>query len=204
MSNFQNIIKNHNATYYDYETGKQKGVWARYTLVALGSIAFVAVFETIPSEMLGALLTVQSILIGFSFSVMFFLISGSIPTVAQNGSIEAELKRKKLTQLAKELFYNVSYFNLIALFSVLLSLLLLLPNIEFDALLEWIKAQSYLVFWSETEWQLVFFRAINWLRLGLEIILYAALIESLTSFVRTVGRVSFYFERRLKIESDQK
>ncbi len=200
MSNFQDIIRNHNATYYDYDTGDQKPVWLRYVLVALGSIGLVLIFETVPSEMLGALLTVQSILIGFSFSVMFFLLSGSLPTISDNGSIEAGLKKEKLTRLARELFYNVSYFNVIALVSVLLSLLLLLPSIDVDALVDWIKKRSVLAFWAEATWRSFFVTLIDWLKPALEFMLYATLLESLTSFARTVGRVSFYFERRLKTE----
>jgi|GEM_PF-2358216 len=204
MSNFWDIVRNHNATYYDYETGNPKVIWLRYALVALCSILLVAAFETASSEMLGGLLTVQSILIGFSFSVMFFLISGSIPTIAENGSIEAELKKERLARLAKELFYNVSYFNTIALGSVIFSLLMLLPSIDLDALLEWIKAQRYLVFFSDIIWTQLLSGMVNWFMLTLEFMLYATLIESLTSFARTVGRVSFYFERRLKIESGAK
>lgn len=204
MSNFRDIIINHNATFYDYDTGDQKPVWLRYVLVALGSIGLVVIFDNTPSEMLGALLTVQSILIGFSFSVMFFLLSGSLPTTAENGSIEAGLKKEKLARLARELFYNVSYFNVIALASVLLSLLLLLPNIDVDALVEWIKKQSFLTFWNEASWRSLFDKLIDWLIATLEFMLYATLLESLTSFARTVGRVSFYFERRLKIEGCMK
>lgn len=200
MSNFRDIIRKHNATYYDYDTGKRKPVWFRYVLVALGSICLVIVFKTIPSEMLGALLTVQSILIGFSFSVMFFLLSGSLPTIVDNASIEEELKKDKLARLARELFYNVSYFNVIALISVVLSLVLLLPNIDVDALVEWIKQRSFLAFLTEANWRSFFSTLIDWLKPSLEFALYATFLESLTSFARTVGRVSFYFERRLKIE----
>ncbi|WP_299287440.1 hypothetical protein [uncultured Tateyamaria sp.] len=200
MSNFRDIIRNHNATYYDYDTGDQKPVWLRYVLVAFGSIGLVLICETVPSEMLGALLTVQSILIGFSFSVMFFLLSGSLPTIADNGSIEAGLKKEKLAKLARELFYNVSYFNVIALVSVLLSLLLLLPSIDVDALVEWIKKRSVLTFWTEASWRSFFATVIDWLKPALEFMLYATLLESLTSFARTVGRVSFYFERKLNTE----
>lgn len=204
MSNFRGIIRNHNATFYDYDTGEQKSVWLRYLLVALSSIVLVVIFNRVPSEMLGALLTVQSILIGFSFSVMFFLLSGSLPTIVENGSIETSLKKEKLERLAKELFYNVSYFNVIALVSVFLSLLMLLPNINVDALVEWIIQNSFLSFWTETSWRLFFGRLTGWLIPALEFILYAALIESLTSFARTVGRVSFYFERRLNFVGSTK
>lgn len=200
MSNFQEIIKNHNATYYNYDTGKRKSCFLRYFLVSLGSISLVVIFEAVSSEMLGALLTVQSILIGFSFSVMFFLLSGSLPTIEDRGSIEAGLKKEKLARLAKELFYNVSYFNVIALVSVLLSLLLLLPSLDIDALVEWIKKQSYLTFWTESDWRSFFTTLINWVKPTLEFVLYATLLESLTSFARTVGRVSFYFERKLKVD----
>lgn len=201
MSNFRDIIRNHNATYYDYDTGDPKPVWLRYALVSLGSAVLVVIFQTIPPEMLGALLTVQSILIGFSFSVMFFLLSGSLPTIVENGSIETELKKEKLARLAKELFYNVSYFNVIALISVLLSLLMLLPSVDVDALVEWIKKQSLLSFWTEASWRSCFAVVADWLLPALEFVLYLTLIESLTSFARTVGRVSFYFERRLKIDN---
>jgi hypothetical protein len=134
---------------------------------------------------------------------MFFLISGSLPTGGEDGSIEAGLKKKKLARLAKELFYNVSYFNFVALISVLLALLMLLPNIDSDALAELTKSQSGLGFWPEERWKSIFSGFSIWLLSAFEFLLYAALIESLTSFARTVGRVSFYFERRLQIENQK-
>jgi len=200
MSNFADIVRNHNATYYDFDTDIQRAVWPRYLIVAFVSAAYVFVFNSLSTDALGALLTVQSILIGFSFSVMFFLLSGSIPEIKDNGSIESDLKRKRLTKLSKELFYNVSYFNVIAISSVVLALLLLLPNFDTRSFLEWVQNHSELQFWTEAQWRAKFALVADYLFPTLEFLLIAFLAESLTTFARTVGRVSFYFERRLKLE----
>jgi len=197
MSNFWELIKRHNSTYYDYETNQQYSVWWRYTLVSLIALVLVWCFEAVPSNMLEALLTVQSILIGFGFSVMFFLLSGSIPDLSKDGSIEAELIRNKLNRLSKELFHNVSYFNMVALISVVFSLFMLLPRVDVNSILNLIEA-------SGDRWRVMLTNMLSSIKPVSEFILYATLIESLTSFARTIGRVSFYFERRLKIETLKK
>lgn len=202
MSNFRSIIKKHNATFYDFDTGDQQPVWGRYIIVSISAVGLVLLFKTISTETLAALLTVQSILIGFSFSVMFFLLSGNLPTGTGNGSIEADLKKDKLTKLSKELFYNVSYFNLAAIISVLLALLMMLPSIDVDTFLQWAKQQVFLQFWSEKEWKSYLKNTGSVLTPVLEFLLFASLIESLTTFIRTVGRVSFYFERRLQFDEN--
>ncbi len=201
MSNFRKIVREHNATYYDYDTNKRQSVLRRYLLVAFASGALVVVFSAISGETLGALLTVQSILIGFSFSVMFFLMSGSVTTSEKTGSIEADLKVEKLNKLSRELFYNVSYFNVVAIFSVFLSLLMLLPDPDTGSFLAWTDGQAYLNFWTQAEWQETFKTIGGFLTPLLEFLFFASLVESLSTFARTVGRVSFYFERRLKIEN---
>lgn len=202
MSNFRKIVRKHNATYYDYDTSKRQPVWRRYLLVALVSSLLVVVFSAISGETLGALLTVQSILIGFSFSVMFFLMSGSVASYEKTGSIEADLKKEKLEQLSKELFYNVSYFNVVAIFSVFLSLLMLLPSPDISSFLSWTRSQAYLQFWTPSEWRETIKITGGIITPALEFLFFASLVESLSTFARTVGRVSFYFERRLKLDSD--
>lgn len=199
MSNFLDVIKRNSATFYDYDTGRRHPIWKRYLVVLIAALVLIIFFQDVPEAMLQATLAVQSILIGFGFSVMFFLISGSIDAPSQNGSIEIGLKIAKLNELAKEIFYNVSYFNVTALVSVAVSLIILLPSIDINSISALIYSRDYFVSLSKYEFIQRANAVLNVIELCSAFILYFSLIDSLSPFVRIIGRVNFYFERRLQI-----
>lgn len=201
MSSLLDIAQRHWDTFYDYDTGVRKPVWKRTFCAIAVSLAVALLIEEIGSDAIAALLTVQSILIGFSFSVLFFLLSGSAPVVDKS-SIEQYLSAKKLTRLSNELFYNVSYFNIVATFSVVVALLLLLPGIDKSLVLA--VASEFEgglgIVRDQREWVLACF---SWISEVLNFVLIFLFLESTASFIRTISRVSFFFEKRLKQQNGE-
>lgn len=196
MSSLLNIASKHWGTFYDYDTGARQSIWKRTLCAASISLVVSLLVKEISSDAIAALLTVQSILIGFSFSVLFFLLSGSIP-IADESSIEQKLNAQKLTKLSNELFYNVSYFNVVATFSVVVALLLLLPGLDKSIIFAAAsKIEGGLEFVSNQKvWVL---RCFSWISEVLNFALIFLFLESTASFIRTISRVSFFFEKRLK------
>ena len=107
------------------------------------SLLLTSLLKPIESDVIGSILTVQSILMGFSFSVLFFLMSGNNRQSKDDEAIETKNKIRRLNKLSKELFFNVSYFNFLAIFSVLFSLVLLLPTVNMPLILSWLELVPY-------------------------------------------------------------
>jgi len=198
MFDLRQIVANNNSTFYDYASGARKSVWPR--IVALGAIAL-SVGLLLPSQsddFLNAVLTVQSILVGFSFSVLFFLLENSEVAAPDDDSIERQLKRERLSKLGKELFYNVSYYNTSAISSVILALFLMTAGPDqttWKLVAEFIGRDLSVDGPVAEVATAVSKTAVLVATIGL----YFFLIESLYTFYRTVLRVSFYFERKLEL-----
>jgi len=193
------IIRNNNATFYNYRNGKPVKRHLSLLLCLLVAALLTVGFRLNLEGFLGSVATAQSILVGFSFSVMFFLVSADpvLPPKDAN-SLEKRLKYKKLTKLVEELFYNVSYFNLVAICCVLASIALMLPipSVEFVKpwLMEVLNAEGVkglAVGWSAVR-QLFY--------LLLLFVFYFAMLESIVAFYRTALRVSYFFEEKLKYD----
>jgi hypothetical protein len=200
MLDFLNTIKRNNDSFYDYQTNDRKSVRWRIGGFLVFSLILTVFLRPMESAAIGSILTVQSILMGFSFSVLFYLMSGIKNRDEDNVAIETGNKMKRLNKLSKELFFNVSYFNFLAICSVLLSLILLLPSVDWPGILAWCKALPYWgnpVAWDSVDTLKTVAKAALFLTtFGL----YFVLIESLFTFFRTAGRVSFYFEKSLELE----
>jgi hypothetical protein len=204
MFNVKTIIERNNETFYDYASGERKSQKTRVFLIAIASVALCWLLQRQSETFLNAVLTAQAILVGFSFSVLFFLLSNAEISPAPEESIERKLKRKKLATLAKELFHNVSYFNLVAICSVVLSLLLLLsgPDLTvWKCIVETISTYAVNVPTSVNLWAS---RAMTAAQTLAAACLYFCLFESAFTFFRTVVRVSYYFEQKLGLIENQK
>lgn len=197
MSDLLGIIRRHRETFYDYNTGKPTSVWPRNSVIVLFSFLVVLIFDGISVEAISALLTVQSILIGFGFSVLFFLISADERTAQESASIESKLTASKLEKLSRELFYNVSYFNIVATSSVVVALLLMVPHIDsaVASRLAQLFAGSNL---DASDKVSAFEQVTYWISEVGNFVLVLLFVESISTFLRTVGRVNFLFEKRLK------
>lgn len=188
------------STFYDYRTNRKQSQVPRVTLIVALSAALALVAPVTAPEILSAAITVQAILIGFSFSVMFFLVQDRTsiyqrrPVETQSPSeesLEKQLDDEQLALLSKELFWNISYFNLVAFASLLVALSIMIPNIwdRIDNIMANIPIQNAknlnfavpaMISSMIAQWALM-----------------VLFIESVYTFIRTVGRVNFLFEQRM-------
>lgn len=194
------IVRNNNATFYNYRTGAPSPVWRRVALTMFGALLLTIPFHAGLSTFLGSVATAQSILVGFSFNVLFFLVSSSnIAAPFDGGSLEKKLKQDKLRILSNELFYNVSYFNFVAIGSVLVSLSLLLPAPS----LNWIRVA--ISAYADAEYLAsisgIWAKLREAIAIALVFLFYFLMLESFLTFYRTAVRVSFFFGEKLKYDS---
>lgn len=196
MFNVFTIIRNNSTTFYDLYTRKPRSQKPR--LFTASVIAFVAalLFSNVSESLLSGFLAVQSILLGFTFNVMFFLLGNREAEAESYKSLEAKLRAERLRELYKELFYNVAYFNLIAVLSIIVAALLLLPNPEIPKFMHgWYLVEVY-ARWLQTSIIPVFVQ--NLTNFGSMFVFYCLAIEVVYSVARVIGRTSFYFERKMR------
>lgn len=195
MFNVRDIIRNNSATFYDFETRKRRSQKPRLITTCVIAIIAAIVLPNVSDNLLAGFLAVQSILLGFTVNVMFFLLGNREKDTTDAGSIEAQLRSERLRTLYHELFYNVSYFNLIAVASIIVATALLLPTPEVpEYAKDWTPVAAY-VDWLNTSSVPHWARAI-WRGVAL-FAFYAMAIEVIYSIARVIGRTSFYFERKM-------
>lgn len=195
MFNVRQIVRNNDATFYDFNTLKRRSQTPRYVVVCLVSFVAAIVFPTVSENLLAGVLAVQSILLGFTVNVMFFLLGNREKETPEGTSIEAKMRSKRLRDLYHELFYNVSYFNLVAVASIIVATGLLLPTPEVPSFLRGLAPVETSVHWLGTS--KVPTVATTIVRVCAMFIFYAISIEVVFSIGRVIGRTSFYFERKM-------
>lgn len=189
------IYADNASTFYDYRTNERQSQRARILVIVITAAIFSVLCPISSTEALSAAITVQAILIGFGFSVMFFLVQDTRPPSGDhsgdNISLERELDNEQVELLSKELFWNISYFNMVAFASLIVALSLMIPNV-------WDRAQ---VIVDRAPWE-----ALEVVDLSVPALIFPAAaqfllmlfgLESGFTFVRTVGRVNFLFEQRM-------
>ncbi|WP_431562970.1 hypothetical protein [Sphingopyxis sp.] len=167
----------------------------RYVAVCLASFVAAIVCPEVSESLLAGVLAVQSILLGFTVNVMFFLLGNREKETLDGTSIEAKVRSKRLRDLYHELFYNVSYFNLIAVASIIVATGLLLPTPEVPGFLRGLSPVEAYVQWLGTSKVPAVANGIA--RGGAMFVFYAISIEVVFSIARVIGRTSFYFERKM-------
>lgn len=195
MFNVRDIIRNNNATFYDFDTRKRRSQKPRLIATCIIAVVAAILCPKVSDNLLAGFLAVQSILLGFTVNVMFFLLGNREKDTTETGSIEAQLRSERLRDLYHELFYNVSYFNLVAVASIIVATALLLPSPEVPPYAKgwwpvaaygaWLNASSVPV-WTAAIWRTVAMFAF-----------YVLAIEVIFSIARVIGRTSFYFERKI-------
>lgn len=186
------IYSDNESTHYDYSTGACQPTYARKAfLVCLAAVIAFCLGRDI-NEFVGVILTVQAILIGFSFSVMFFLVEERQITPPASETREEKLRRNQLETLCKEIFWNISYFNVVSLISMAAAMLLMIPSpigfIPVHRLPETISIDAYS---SAISYAMVI--AFFFGKFAFSVLL----IDSAYTFARLVGRVNFLFEKRI-------
>lgn len=195
MFNVRDIVRNNNATFYDFDTREGRSQNPR--LIATCLIALIAAIfcPEVSDNLLAGFLAVQSILLGFTVNVMFFLLGNRENETTEGASIEARLRAERLRTLYHELFYNVSYFNLIAVASIIIATTLLLPTPTVPEYAKgWTPVAAY-VDWLNTSSVPTWVRTIC--RGVAMFAFYAMAVEVIYSIARVIGRTSFYFERKM-------
>ncbi|HYW14676.1 MAG TPA: hypothetical protein VE891_00790 [Allosphingosinicella sp.] len=198
MADIKTIISRNALTFYDYATGLRQPLWKRYTiLVALAALS-AWTFNDKSENLYMSIIAAQSILIGFSFNVMIFLGSNPNIKIPPNASLERKGKIRKLNLLSSELFFNLSYFNLVAIISVVTALLLLASPMAKSTV---IHVQAFLVETGLDPSNLKEYIGfiVLWVRTALLFTLYYLIIDSLSSFFRIVKRASYYFETKMAL-----
>lgn len=170
-----------------------QSIYARIAVTILVSTVLGITLDGSLSNFLSNVITIQSILIGFSFSVMFFLISNKGIEDDGSGSLEKDLKRKRLNKLSHEIFDNVAYFNLVAMACLSIAVLLSFPPLSTKAI-KWTSNIWLLA--NVGEWRLAHCISSSVLILTRSLF-YFFLAESAYTFGRTVGRVNYYFDMKL-------
>ncbi|QZD91904.1 hypothetical protein K3162_10115 [Qipengyuania xiapuensis] len=181
------VIRQHWATFYRYDTGVKTAVWPRYVLLAVIAI-LATIFARGGIKDFGAsAISVLSIFVGFSFALLFFIVDEKSKSPVEldegsgalaDGELEEEVKNDKLIRLRREIFYNLSYFNFVSFVAVVFLLghsfsiskgLIGVFGIELEA--------AFFTYVAPVGMALAFF----------------FVFDALASFYRVVRRITFYF-----------
>lgn len=194
------IARRDAATYYMYGTNDR--VSRTKTLFAFAGLSTAVGFlvGTGSNDFLAGALSAQAILVGFSFNVLFYLVANRLTAPSKFSGIEHELRFERLSKLSDEVFDNVTYFNLVAIFSAITALMLLL--VASDSLNNNLHKIAILIV-SHTKVTQEFLSWSKWaaLSIGLSVLVFL-LTESVYTFLRSVGRVRFYFSMLKTMNDD--
>lgn len=198
MASIKAIIQHNNKTFYDYRSKKIGSPYPRLTVFLACSISISILFRDLGDVFMNAVLSVQSILIGFSFSVLFFLVSGSITVKKSDHSREKQYRVERLNVLANELFYNVAYYNTVSIGSVIIALLFLLPNFSIFSII----SENYIFLELFDKISAGFTsKVVDIVSRILTFIIAFLLIDSIFTFFRIVKRVNFFFSEKLSLRN---
>lgn len=196
MLRFLNIVRENDATFYDFRTGRRRNTAPRLicTLGISGVLAIV--FTGDVATFLSSLITVQAVLVGFAFSVIFFLLSVPETKALNPDSIEDQLAARKAETLSNELFSNVSYFTLVGMIGLSAAIALLAPDLP-SFLLQTSRRLQLNGSSAAAE------TASKAGRIALLFATSFLTIESGYTFGRTIGRVWFLFTERARLSGRQ-
>ena len=203
MSNFWEILKNDDATYYEWrdnEVCKKTTVWHycifRVLIFSILAILFVIFGDFLENDALEALTSMLSILIGFSVTVLFYIMStfeadqkevhSEKKALNQTGNYEKLARLEDRNKMRKEIFANVNYFVLIAVLCLLSSILAAIPSISNREMAELLGKSHFQAIFS-----LSLVRDFG-VRLN-EFVLVFLLVAAVHSFIRFTKRIAFLF-----------
>lgn len=198
MFSVKAIVAKNTETFYNYRTNKKIRVWPRIVIFIALSALLGAFVDTDMQDLLDGVITVQSILIGFSFTVMFFLVSKDPLPVppSEDCSIEGDLKGIRINKLSQELFYNVSYFNVVAISCVAMAVFMMMPNESIFAWSVITRLPEGLLGKITSVYSVFIVVFLSILRFAF----FFLLIESAYTFARTTARITHLFEEKLPAE----
>lgn len=199
MTNLVEIVRRNNGTFYDNRSNRRKSVVPRMLSFLAVSLVVAWVAGTPSDTVVSSVITVQSILVGFGFSVLFFLVSSEREKEEEAKGLEDKARRKRLNVLSDELFFNISYYNVATFLSVLLALLFAFDVTGLSSFAD--SFSSGLSIQGNT---------LESVRGYLEIahrlliaVFFFVLFESVFTFYRIVIRVNFYFDQKRKVNAQK-
>lgn len=191
------IVQKNAATFYNFRTGRRQSLLLRYIAISATALVLCIYFGRLHDDLYTGLIAVQSIIVGFAFNLLFYLSAN--PIVIPDGSdfLEDESKADKLNALSEELFYNISYFNLASVFSIILSLTILLGN-AFDVVRIDYPVHSINVVVTSIEHS--FSGMIPVAKRAIIFATFCFTIESFATFIRIVKRLTYLFREKIILE----
>ncbi|MBB4444103.1 MULTISPECIES: hypothetical protein [Rhizobium] len=196
MASIRSIIANNNSTFYDYRTKHRRHIWPRMTLFVLVSPALAFILTKNLTDFINSINTVASILLGFGFSVLFYIASGKDDQIAPDFSLEKKNRLLRVNALSKELFHNVSYFVMTASAGLAFAMIVIAP----EAQGEWLSKQALPHLEKITPDAADY---LWWVSLTVRSVFFFLIIEAGYTFARVVGRVNFLFEEKLAQGNDK-
>lgn len=163
-------------TFYDARTGVRYSLIPRYALIL--TLAIVAVWSNLvlSKETLSALITLLGLLLGFGYSVQFYIAGSLVPNQRLSDSIETVADKRVLTKLSDEIYSNVAYLNLVIFAALIPPLSLMIP-----------VPKAVSEFSGDPAWIL---------RKAGQTALWILSLEAATTFYRVLIRSSRYFRER--------
>lgn len=198
MFSIGDILKANAETFYNYRTNKKQFPVVRYVIIILVSLIASVLFGKVHDDLYTGLIAVQSILVGFAFNVLFYLAANPISIKNDGVELESKAKALKLNKLGNEVFYNISYFNVVSIFSISLACLMLLSN-------AYLPMKIYMPVIAYQKLDFVKIRAaldlLSCLSMRLMIWLtFACTLDSIATFARIVKRMTYLFQERMLLE----
>ncbi|MCS3740214.1 hypothetical protein [Rhizobium sp. BK661] len=196
MASIRSIISDNNATFYNYRTGARVRIWPRIAIFLAVSPPLAFLLTNNLTDFINSINTVASILLGFGFSVLFYIASTKDEGVSSGASLEKRNRAIRVNDLSKELFHNVSYFVMTASAALAFAMIVIAPEAQSD----WFAKQvlPYLLKVTARASDYIW-----WVQLGIRSVFFFLILEGGYTFARIVGRVNFLFEEKLN-DGDKK
>lgn len=190
MASIRSIIANNNSTFYNYRTGGRVRVWPRIILFIFISPPLAFLLTDKLTDFINSINTVASILLGFGFSVLFYIASSKDDQSSPDSSLEQKNRARRVNALSRELFHNVSYFVMTASAGLAFAMIVIAP----EAQGEWFT-KTALPFLAKLTPDASDY--LWWTSLAVRSVFFFFILEAAYTFARIVGRVNFLFEEKL-------
>ena len=197
MASIASIIAENNATFFDLKKKKRVRIWPRISSFVVASLILALLLTDKLTDFVNSINTVASILLGFGFSVLFYIAGTKAEEIPDNAYLEQKNKLDLINKLSKELFHNVSYFVAAASASLAFGMLVIAPEaqgawIPFSSHPYYIQLSGYVTPYT---W---------WINAIIRCVFFFLVIEAGYTFARIVGRVNLLFEKKIDASKRKK
>lgn len=192
---FQLFAKNAHTFYRIRQDGsrEQQGLYFRYILILFLSIFISFLSNADNDNIMIGIITAQSIIMGFAFSVLVYISSQDALKIDASKFRETKKKALDLNTLAEEIFVNISYFIVLTVYSILISIM-------------WIavKSGSIVVDFVQSihlsnDFHIIAIVIVRSSSFTMKMLMFFLAIESFAVFLRLVRRIIYHFDERKKL-----